>query len=125
MALWEKVFYPSPMHTFSSSFALDDASLARATPTQVFSLLIFISRFIDQSHAGLFLAIYIRACDKVAFSPSTHVRTWRTGSYAHADVTNEPIKEQYVPRCRVKLLVTCSVVRFACTLVRRTRCRCS
>ena len=36
-ALWEKVFYPSPMHAFSSSFALDAASLARATLTQVVS----------------------------------------------------------------------------------------
>ena len=36
-ALWEKVFYPSPMHAHSSSLALDDASLAPATPTQVVS----------------------------------------------------------------------------------------
>ena len=36
-ALWEKGFYPSPMHAHSSSLARDDASLAPATPTQVVS----------------------------------------------------------------------------------------
>ena len=39
----------------------------------VFSLLIFTSRFVDQSHGVLFVEIYICACDKVAFFPSTHV----------------------------------------------------
>ena len=36
-ALWEKVFYPSPMHAHSSSLARDDASLEPAAPTQVVS----------------------------------------------------------------------------------------
>ena len=34
LALWEKVFYPSPMHAHSSSLVRDDASLEPATPTQ-------------------------------------------------------------------------------------------
>ena len=37
LALWEKVFYPSPMHAHSSSLVRDNASLEPATPTQVVS----------------------------------------------------------------------------------------
>ena len=40
----------------------------------VFSLLIFTSRFVDQSHARLFVEFYIRDCDKLTFFSSTHVR---------------------------------------------------
>ena len=51
----------------------------------VFSLLIFPSRFVGQSHAQLFVEIYIRACDKLAFFSKyarAHVRTCaRAGSY--------------------------------------------
>ena len=41
----------------------------------VFSLLIFTSRFIHQSHAQLFVEIYIRACDKLTFF-SKYVRAY-------------------------------------------------
>ena len=47
----------------------------------VFSLLIFTSHFVDHSYAGLFVEIYIRACDELTFF-SKHARAyWRTGCY--------------------------------------------
>ena len=50
----------------------------------VFSLLIFTSRFVDQSHARLFVEIYIRACDKLTIFSKYARSYWHTGSYAPA-----------------------------------------
>ena len=41
-----------------------------------FSLLIFTSCFVDQSHARLFVEFYIRACDKLTFF-SKYARVYR------------------------------------------------
>ena len=46
----------------------------------VFSLLIFTSRFVDQSHARLFVEIYIRACKKLTIFSKYARAHWRTGS---------------------------------------------
>ena len=43
----------------------------------VFSLLIFTSRFVDQSHSRLFVEFYIRACDKLTlFSKYARAYVW-------------------------------------------------
>ena len=67
----------------------EQKNIAVQIDARIFSLLIFTSRFVEQSHARLFVEIYIRACDKLTFFSKYARAYWRTGSYASAEVTTE------------------------------------